>query len=171
MNYEWLKSEPGPKVILEAMKLLGTKETTGDGDNPVILEWAKELDLKAYVHDSIAWCGLFAGIVIKRAGFIPVSTPLWARAWAGFGSQQPEAMLGDILVFARESGGHVGFYVGEDKDCYHVLGGNQGDQVKIARIARNRCIAVRRCPWKVSQPENVRKIQIAASGAISTNEA
>lgn len=171
MNYNWLKSEPGPKVILEAMKLFGTKETTGEGDNPIILEWAKELGLKQYTHDSIAWCGLFAAIVVKRAGKDVVKEPLWARAWAGFGTQQTIAMLGDVLVFTRETGGHVGFYVGEDKDCYHVLGGNQGDEVKIARILKNRCIAIRRCPWKISQPSNVRKIEITASGAISTNEA
>ena len=36
-------------------------------------------------------------------------------------------MLGDILTFKRNGGGHVGLYVGEDKDCYHVLGGNQGN--------------------------------------------
>lgn len=173
MNYDWLKKETEPKVIVEAVKLIGTKEVIGEAlDNPAILEWAKEIGLgSTYVHDSIAWCGLFVATVVKRAGFNPVGSPLWARAWSGFGSQQKDAMLGDILVFTRDGGGHVGLYVGEDKDCYHVLGGNQNDQVKVSRIAKNRCIAVRRCPWKVSQPVSVRKIMLSATGEVSKNEA
>ena len=169
-KYDWLKKETAPEILVEAVKLIGTKETIGDKDNPVILEWAKELNLKNFIHDSIAWCGLFAAIVVKRAGFEPVKTPLWARAWAQFGTQQQNAMLGDVLVFSREGGGHVGIYTGEDKDCYHVLGGNQGDMVKVARIAKNRCIAIRRCAWKIKQPDNVRVIQLSATGDISSNE-
>jgi hypothetical protein len=41
-----------------------------------------------------------------------------------------------VLVFERPGGGHVGYYFGEDATAYHVLGGNQGDAVTIARIAR-----------------------------------
>jgi len=172
MNYDWLKSEPGPKVILEAVKLIGTKEVAGDGDNPVILAWAKELGIeKVYHKDATPWCALFVAYVVKKAGFEPVSNTLWARAWSQFGTQQQVAMLGDVLVFTREGGGgHVGFYVGNDKDCYHVLGGNQGDQVKVARIAKNRCIAIRRCAWKIKQPDNVRVINLASSGEVSKNE-
>lgn len=173
MNYDWIKAEPAPQVIVQAMKLYGTKESAGDAtDNPLILEWAKELGLKDYTHDSIAWCGLFAAIVVKRAGFNPVGQPLWAKGWQVFGISQQTAMLGDILVFTREGGGgHVGFYVGEDHDCYHVLGGNQGDMVKVSRILKTRCLAIRRCAWKISQPTNVRVIVLSATGEVSKNEA
>lgn len=171
MNYNWLKLEAGPKVIVEAMKLYGIKEVPGEGDNDIILEWAKELGISYYKDDSTPWCGLFTAIVVKRSEFIPVKESLRARNWAGFGTQQSIAMLGDVLVFSREGGGHVGFYVGEDKDCYHVLGGNQGDMVKVSRILRNRCIAIRRCPWKISQPKEVRIIVLKSDGEVSKNEA
>ena len=172
MNYDWLKAETGPKVVVEAMKLYDAKEVVGEADNPVILEWATELGISYYKDDSTPWCGLFVAIVVKRAGFEPVKEALRARNWTGFGTQQSTAMLGDILVFTREGGsGHVGFCVGHDKDCYHVLGGNQGDMVKVSRIARNRCIAIRRCPWKIAQPGNVRVIKLEASGDLSKNEA
>jgi hypothetical protein len=80
-------------------------------------------------------------------------------------------MLGDVLVFTRHGGGgHVGFYVGEDETCYHVLGGNQSNMVNTTRILKSRCFGIRRCPWRVVQPTNVRVIQLAATGSISNNE-
>jgi len=171
--YAWLSKEAAPRVLVEALALFGTKETPGAASNPAILGWAREVGAAgAYVNDGIAWCGLFVATVVKRAGFAPVSAPLWARNWAGFGTKAVKPSLGDVLVFERAGGGgHVGIYVGEDATAYHVLGGNQGDAVSIARVAKDRCLAVRRCPWKLAQPANVRPIRLAAGGALSTNEA
>jgi uncharacterized protein (TIGR02594 family) len=96
--------------------------------------------------------------------------PLWARNWAKFGNKALWAALGDVLVFSRDGGGHVGLYVGEDNLTYYVLGGNQEDQVCIARLAKNRCIAVRHPPW-TTEPKDVRPIRLVAAGVLSTNEA
>lgn len=171
-QYKWLEKEKGPKVIVEAVNLYGTKEIVGKEHSKEILSWAKELDLeKTYVNDEIPWCGLFVAIVVKRANFEPVKKPLWARDWVNFGTKQKEAMLGDILVFTRPGGyGHVGFYVGEDNTCYHVLGGNQSNTVNTTRILKSRCIDIRRCDWKKAQPKQVRKIELKSNGLISTNE-
>lgn len=171
--YAWLGREPGPRVLLEALSLYGTKETPGAASNPVILGWAKEVGVAAaYVNDGIAWCGLFVAVVTKRAGFEPVKNPLWARNWGSWGQPAAKRSLGDILVFERAGGGgHVGLYVGEDDTTLYVLGGNQSDQVCITRIAKSRCIAARRCPWKIAQPGNVRPVRLAAGGALSVNEA
>ncbi|MEG8056929.1 hypothetical protein QP150_09490 [Sphingomonas sp. 22L2VL55-3] len=65
-------------------------------------------------------------------------------------------------------GGHVGFYVGEDATAYHVLGGNQGDTVSVARIAKDRCIARR---WPSGRPVIGKPVQMAARKPISTDEA
>jgi uncharacterized protein (TIGR02594 family) len=169
-NYAWLEKEPGPKMILEFLKIYGTKETIGFGDNPVILGWAKELGLKDYVHDSIAWCGLEMALVASRAGKPVVDHPLWAANWLHFGIPVKEAMLGDVLVFKRPGGNHVGLYIAEDLHCYHVGGGNQSDQVSIARVVKERCIGIRR-PVYTSQPPNVRKIIVSSVGDISSDEA
>ncbi len=76
-----------------------------------------------------------------------------------------------MLVFRRaESTGHVGLYVGEDYGAYQVLGGNQSDGVTITRIARDRCIAVRR-PFYKAAPTTATPVQLAANGALSANEA
>lgn len=173
-QYRFLAKEPGPRVITEAVKLYGTREIVGKQHSAEIMSWAKELNITSYINDEIPWCGLFAAIVVHRAGFTPVNNPLWARNWINFGTPQREAMLGDILVFTRPGGGgHVGFYVGEDATCYHVLGGNQSNMVNTTRILKSRLIpsGIRRCPWRVAQPANVRKIQLTSKGNISTNEA
>jgi uncharacterized protein (TIGR02594 family) len=172
-QYQWLANENSPKVIAEAVKLYGTKEIVGKQHSKEILSWAKELSLeKTYTNDEIPWCGLFTAIVVKRAGFDVVKSPLWARDWLNFGTSQKTAMLGDVLVFTRPGGGgHVGFYVGEDDSCYHVIGGNQSNMVNTTRILKSRCIGIRRCNWKVAQPKNVRIIKLAATGSVSTNEA
>lgn len=171
MSYNYLKTF-APKLIEEAIKYMGIQEILGKDHNPIIMQWAEELGLrKTYTSDEIPWCGLYVAIVCKRANKEVVKDPLWARNWLKFGTKQAVAMLGDILVFSRGTGGHVGFYVGEDNECYHVLGGNQSNKVGVTRILKTRCIGIRRPKWKIAQPESVRVIKLSNKGIISTNEA
>ncbi len=168
--YQWLAQEPAPRHLLKAVELYGVTETVGSKHNPVIMGWAKELGLeKVYTADSIPWCGLYAAIVIHRAVRPVVDQPLWALNWNNFGVRVTEPMLVDILTFTRKSGGHVGFYVGEDATAYHVLGGNQGNKVSVVRILKKRLVQARR-PAYNSQPTNVRKIRLEPNGIISDNE-
>lgn len=170
-KYDWLKNEvPLPKTILEGLKELGTVETAGAGNTPKIMKWAAEVGLSStYSADSIPWCGLFAAVVVKRAGKQVVGSPLWAKSWANFGVAVAKPGLGDILVFSRKGGGHVGFYVAEDATAYHVLGGNQSDSVSITRIAKNRLFAARR-PNYTNKPASVKPFIVSGTGALSTNE-
>lgn len=174
MNYDYLKTEKSPQILVQARALIGTKEIIGKIHSETILGWAKELKIeKIYTNDEIAWCGLFIAYVAKKAGLeinMTAREALWAKNWNNFGTRQTIAMLGDVLVFSRETGGHVGIYVGEDEKCYHVLGGNQSNQVSVTRIIKGRCIGIRRSIWKIAQPENVRVIKLSATGVVSTNE-
>lgn len=190
-KYAWLATAgPLPRVVNEGLAQLGTLEVPGSKSNPVILGWAKEVGkdiAAAYTADSIPWCGLFAAVVCARAGKPVIAGSLWARNWAKFGTEvarnagtdaKPKlsfapglaASLGDVLVFVRDGGGHVGFYIAEDADAFHVLGGNQSDAVTITRILKSRCIAVRRAPMTTA-PASVKPFHVAATGALSTNEA
>jgi len=171
MNYNWLKEEKSPKILVEAIKQMGVKEIVGSKHNPVILEWADEIGLKkVYTNDEIPWCGLFIAYCAHIAGLQVVDKPLWALSWANYGTKVDEPMLGDILTFKRDGGGHVGIYVGEDATHYHVLGGNQNNSVSISRIAKSRLHQARRTAWKIAQPANVRKVFLEAKGTITTNE-
>jgi uncharacterized protein (TIGR02594 family) len=171
MGYEWLKLEKSPKILVEAVNNLGVKEIIGKAHNPTILEWAKELGLqKIYTEDEIPWCGLFIAHCTHTQGLDVVDRPLWALNWAKWGTEVTTPMLGDILTFKRNGGGHVGIYVGEDAQYYHVLGGNQNNSVNVTRIAKSRLYKARRTSWKVAQPANVRRVFLEAKGAVSTNE-
>lgn len=170
-KYKWLHDVAGlPKIISEGLKLYGVTEKVGPANNPVIMSWSVECSV-AYAADSVPWCGLYAAVVVQRADKPFPSGPLWARNWVKFGAPSPDPGLGDVLVFSRGNGGHVGFYVGQDGDCFHVLGGNQGDKVSIVRIEKDRLIAARRPKWKNTQPAGVREYILAPDGAVSKNEA
>ena len=178
-SYPQVFSDEAPRMVRSAAQLLGVRELAGRADNPVIMAWASEvkhvLDLHdlGYVADSVPWCGLFMAVVALRAGWgadVPLR-PLWARSWLEFGSAVDRPMLGDVLVFGRNGGGHVGVYVGEDATAYHVLGGNQGDAVTIARVLKNRLLGARRPEWRVAQPASVRTVLMGATGPLSSNEA
>jgi uncharacterized protein (TIGR02594 family) len=171
-KYQWLLNEPGPKMLVEALKLYGTKEVPGNNDNPEILSWAAETGLsRVYSADAIPWCGLFIAIVAKRADKTFPDNPLWALNWAKFGAHKPHPELGDVLTFKRNGGGHVGLYVGEDNDCWHVLGGNQGDAVNIKRFTKDRLYECRSPIWKIAKPGNIRKVYLQPDGEVSDNEA
>lgn len=172
--YAWLDtlSPPLPRMVAEARKLVGIHEKPGSVNDPTIMSWAKEAGgslAMTYTADSIPWCGLFMTIVAKRAGKTPVAEPLWALNWGKFGEPAGQPALGDVLTFIREGGGHVGLYVAEDTKAYHVIGGNQSDQVCYISIAKERLKSARRPPY-MAKPASVRPYIVASSGTISTNE-
>jgi uncharacterized protein (TIGR02594 family) len=174
MNYDYLKTEKSPQILVQSRALIGTKEIVGKIHSETILGWAKELKIdKIYTNDEIAWCGLFIAYVAKKAGLeinMTAREALWALNWNKFGTRETVAKLGDVLTFRRNTGGHVGIYVGEDATCYHILGGNQSNMVNITRIEKTRLSQIRRTDWKVAQPANVRQIFVNANGFISKNE-
>ena len=71
----------------------------------------------AYNADSVPWCGVFVAACLAEDGIEAAPIAMRAKAWATWDqSVQPERIaLGTVLVFERPGGGHVGFYVGEDR--------------------------------------------------------
>lgn len=167
-NYEWLgRIGTLPRMVSEALKEYGTVEGVGSANNRKILSWAVETKLsRPYTADSVPWCGLFIALICHRAGkAYPRANPLWALNWAHFGKDGGQPILGDVLVFTRTGGGHVGIYIAEDREYYHVLGGNQDNSVSIKRIAKNRLYAVRRPPFLFRLPKSARSYIVSSGGA------
>lgn len=171
-QYRWLTGLGLlPRMVSEALAEFGCIETPGPGNNPTIMEWAREVGVQAvYTADSVPWCGLFMGVVAKRAAKSLPSSPLWALSWSKFGDEAGQPRLGDVLTFVRKGGGHVALYIGEDKAAYHVLGGNQSDAVSFTRIDKARLYRVRRPHYNVA-PATARPIVLEATGGLSENEA
>lgn len=189
--YQWLldkKLEPLPKTIQVALRFLGVTEVVGKGSNPTIIGWRDALNkaghkIEGFSDDDVPWCGLFVAYVCFAAGKDVQEAPLWARNWAKYGKEvatlkngklvnapgmQPS--LGDVLVYSRESGGHVEFYIGETKDAFVGIGGNKSNKVMISGIAKSRCIAVRR-PAMTVPPASMKPYLLTDAGKLSTNEA
>lgn len=161
-----------PAYMDTATAAIGTKEVPGTANSPVIMKWAAKvgrfLGIK-YDADSVPWCGLFAAYVVAEHGLTPPPIAVRASAWAAWGIALQKPAFGAVLVFSREGGGHVGFYVSEDATHYHVLGGNQSDKVCVMKLAKNRCTAIR---WASQLPKpKGGPIVRAFGGPTSTNEA
>lgn len=179
LTYRWLRDpeyQPLPRMVAEALACHGVLESPGVANNPTIMGWRDELQeagisIVGFSGDSVPWCGLFMALIAHRAGKAVVDGPLWALNWRKFGVEASGgAVLGDVLIFVRNGGGHVALYVGEDATHYHVIGGNQSDSVCFTRIAKQRCVAARRPAYKI-RPASAVAVALAASGAVSTNEA
>lgn len=175
-QYAWLGKEQGPNMLMHALSMYGTVEFAGTKDNPIIMAWAAETGYdKVYKHDAVAWCGLGMAVCAKRAGwnYHPGGNALWALNWAKWEDAVPKdrGMLGDVGVWRRQGGGHVGIIVAyDDQGYYHVLGFNQSDQCNIARKPIDGIVAVRRPHWRIAQPPNIRRVKVGAAGIISVKE-
>lgn len=166
-------------MVEAGLKLLGTKEIPGQKSNPLILQMAKETGVSdIYKNDDTSWCALFQNYICKITGK-PTLNPgkdkynlLRAKSFSDWGNPvvRGEEKLGDILVFKRPGGFHVGMYIAESPVTFYVLGGNQSNSVTITEIAKARLGAARRY-YKTGPPVSVKKYYLDASGKVSTNEA
>jgi uncharacterized protein (TIGR02594 family) len=124
----------------------------------------------------LPWCGDFVETCIKVG--LPYETftgnlkanRYWARNWLEFGLVSVPT-YGAVVIFERgPSSGHVGFLVGQDAECFYVLGGNQSDTVTIARIASKRALGYR---WPATSPARAARLPQMQPGqtVITSNEA
>lgn len=168
---------PDVKKTLDAdypwMQIAKLKKGLHETD-PILKQFLKSDKKTLGDPAKLPWCGDFVETPIALAlpnEALPVN-PYLARNWLNFGFDPKTPGYGDVLVFSRPGSawsGHVGFYFGEDKTAYHVLGGNQSNRVTIARILKKRLLGARRplTGTRVGQ-----KVLLASDGSqLSTNEA
>jgi uncharacterized protein (TIGR02594 family) len=177
-QYNWLGDiKNPPRMMAEAIKLgkLDTTEKPGKKSNREIMALAKEADVeKIYTSDEIAWCAVAMVALALRSGKKVAFTGydrLRAKSFLKFGSPIEKPEFGDVLVFDRPGGGHVGLYVGEDTTSYHVAGGNQANQFSVVRILKTRVTQARRPDYSIGKPTSVKQIFLSATGIVSQNEA
>jgi uncharacterized protein (TIGR02594 family) len=176
-KYEFLNNiKPLPKLVATGLVYLGMKEIPGQQSNPEIMRMAKECGVSGiYTNDDMSWCALFICYlchlnskpqpfkdydVLRAASF---------TKW-GMAVTKGDERLGDIAVFTRPGGNHVGIIIAESKDSFHILGGNQSNAVTITEISKYRLSAVRRY-YANGLPDSAKKYLIDSSGKLSVNEA
>lgn len=116
-------------------------------------------------------CGTYVAHCIKAC---KLQLPkYWMRAldWLNWGQELARPSVGCVVVFERTGGGHVGFVVGKDAaGNLMVLGGNQGDAVKISPFDPVRVLGYR-WPSQCAKPVDYHLPTIASNGQLSKNEA
>ncbi|MCP2041454.1 uncharacterized protein (TIGR02594 family) [Neisseria sp. HSC-16F19] len=127
--------------VAEARRHIGLAEVPGKQHNPVIVQWL--MALKAWWRDDeTPWCGTFVAHCCRVAGRTVPQHWYRALAWTDAGMRLSKPAYGCVVVFGRKGGGHVGFVVGQtESGDLLVLGGNQGNQVSVARFPRARALA------------------------------
>jgi len=95
-----------------------------------------------------AWCAAFVDATLRQSGGQGTGK-LNARSYMDWGQGVDTPQQGDVAVFSRGDPngwqGHVGFYDGTNPDgTIRVLGGNQGDSVKISSYDAGSLLGYRR---------------------------
>lgn len=163
-----------PPWMIEARRLLGTREVPGPGNNPKIMGWAKDLD-QWYPGDDTPWCGLFvAHCMAKGAPNEPQNfNRLGAREWLKYGKPVLNGVvpLGAIIVFWRTHKtdswhGHVALATGVSSKAVRVIGGNQSDAVSETWFPKDRILGIR-----VPNGFVLENAPVAKTGEFSRSEA
>lgn len=159
-----------PAWLLEAEKHIGTREIKGVKHEPKILQWWKAIKRGGIKDDETPWCAAFVGGCLEAVGLIS-SRFEGARSYLKWGVQIHTPVVGCIVVFERDGGGHVGFVTGQSQDGkLLVLGGNQGeDEVNVRAFSYRRVIGYR---WPAAVPlPDVPPLPIYANIKESASEA
>lgn len=141
---------------------IGVKERAGKAINPKIKAYYEEAGHPYIKDDAVPWCAAFVGAMLERAG-LKGTGALTARSYLTWGKPLKTPKPGAIMVFKRGNSswqGHVAFYVTQDATHYHVLGGNQGNAVSIAKYKKEDLIGIR---W----PSTFAKSRTVAAQAVA----
>lgn len=129
-----------------AVNAMNSKYWGEKGHNPNIVALWEEIGYnkgQAYSNGNyVAWCAVFTGATLKRAGCKYKQTA-GARNYKNYGQavSWDDIRRGDVIVLWRKSiddwRGHVGFATGNKTDTtIEIIGGNQGDNLTIRNYSR-----------------------------------
>jgi uncharacterized protein (TIGR02594 family) len=82
---------------------------------------------------------------MKQAGIVGTGSAA-ARSWLNWGKTLDSPRNGCVAVLRRgnnPNNGHVAFYVGDGNSNIRLLGGNQGDQVKVSAFPKTMLLSYR----------------------------
>jgi len=136
----WENKNGKPNWLKIAEKELGQHEVKG-GENPRILEYHATCTLHAR-EDEIPWCSSFVNWCMIQAG-IKGTNSAAAKSWLDWGQKIDTPTFGCVCVIKQRkqkhdpltgsaSGYHVAFWLTEADGRVYLLGGNQGDEVKMS---------------------------------------
>jgi uncharacterized protein (TIGR02594 family) len=147
-KFYWLLDIKNNCLIEKAIECLDIVEFPGISNNPVIASWAEEVNAPSkYKEDKTPWCALFMSYIVHSCGYDLPKGSTKSLNWLEWGGTIEIPEIGDILIYKKRIGGHIGLFVEEDGDYYWTLGGNQSrkegqDSVNIKRIKKSKCVRI-----------------------------
>lgn len=134
-----------------ALRYTGIHELKEPGkDHPLIQWWLSLCEgFTTETPDETPWCSAFVNGICWELG-LQRSGKANARSWLKVGAEvlSAQAIRGnDIVVLQRGDSpwqGHVGFFSQWRDGGVELLGGNQGDQVKLALFNPTKILGIRR---------------------------
>lgn len=139
-----------PRWLTIARQDIGLREIPGKEHAAKITLWLEQLGAW-WRDDETPWCGVACAAWMRQAGIALPKHWYRAKAWGdGWGTLLDRPIVGCVVTFEREGGGHVGLLTGTN-ECGDllVLGGNQGNAVNIRAFPRER---VARYIWPPGEP-------------------
>lgn len=138
-------------ILKMASSQLGVKEVAGDVDEKTIVQYSHDIGLMWINDDETPWCAIFVWWVLMKCG-LSYKADARAVSLAEYGTKTTTPQTGDLVVFVRKGGHHVGFFLGyvDNGSRISVLGGNQGNQVSIAKYSLENILCFRRPSEAVS---------------------
>ena len=111
---------------------IGVRTFPPGHSNPRITAYHAGTNIAGY-DDKASWCSSFVNWVLAQHGLGGTGSAL-ARSWLTWGEPLAVPVPGCVAVLWRDDPaswrGHVGFWLREDADHVHLLGGNQLDEVR-----------------------------------------
>ena len=93
------------------------------------------------LNDQVPWCAAFVNWCLKRTGADRTSSAS-SGSFRCYGNEAVPPRKGDIAVFKNpgqdkpcEGAGHVGFWLSQSQTHVEVLGGNQGNEIKVSQYS------------------------------------
>lgn len=149
-----------PAWLAEARRHIGVREIPGVNHHPLIVAMWKAIRRGGIKDDETPWCAAFVGFCLENVGIVS-SRFESAKSYLDWGQKLLHPIVGCIVVFTRDGGGHVGFCTGVTPDGrLLVLGGNQGNEVNIRAFPRDR-VSGYRWPTAVPVPDGILTIGAA----------
>lgn len=145
-----LAAAPVASPLVVARYFEGMEERNADGEpynaewrvrsNPVIVAFLLQAtNYGEGATDQTRWCAAFMNWCLMRAKQ-PHTRSASSGSFRCFGSVASPPRTGDVAVFKNRGQdepcrgmGHVAFWLDADEKWVTVLGGNQGDRVKVSR--------------------------------------
>ncbi len=126
-SVSFANSNTANKILRVARAEIGKGETIANNSGR---------DIEKYLHskEHLSWCAGFVSYVLYRSQ-IKFNYTLRARDFLSYGVKVIHALPGDLVIFSRSGGGHIGIVEQVFRDYYISIEGNVGKYpAKVKRI-------------------------------------